>query len=110
MEVLARRAGSDRTPVGTLADELGERVGSPGAVRSLLEGAGLDAEVDEVQVDLPWPGAAAFVDYRLATIGVAGLVDDLAAVRREAIAAVTALPEEALPWRPRLVLGVGRRG
>jgi hypothetical protein len=41
---------------------------------------------------------------------VGGLVDDLAAVRREAIAAVTALPREALPWRPRLVLGVGRRG
>src|SRR4029450_8697141 len=87
-EVVARRAGSDRTLVGTLADELGERVGSPGAVRSLLEGAGLRPDAREVRVDLPWPGAAAFVDYRLATIGVAGLVDDPAAVRREALAAV----------------------
>jgi SAM-dependent methyltransferase len=109
MEVLARRAGSDRTLVGTLADELGERVGSPAAVRSLLEGAGLRPDVREVRVDLPWPGAAAFVDYRLATIGVAGLVDDPAAVRREAIAAVAALPPDTLPWTPRLVLGVGRR-
>jgi hypothetical protein len=41
---------------------------------------------------------------------VAGLVDDLAAVRRDAIAAIAALPGEALPWRPRLVLGVGYAG
>jgi hypothetical protein len=109
MEVLARHAGSDRTAAGVLADELGERVGSAAAVRALLEGAGLRAEVTEVSVDLPWPGAAAFVDYRLATVGVAGLVDDPAAIRREAIAAVAALPPETLPWTPRLVLGVGRR-
>ena len=57
----------------------------------------------------PLAGAAAFVDYRLATVGVAGLVDDPATVRREAIAAVAALPAETLPWTPRLVLGVGRR-
>jgi SAM-dependent methyltransferase len=110
MEVVARHAGSDRTAAGILADELGERVGSPAAVRGLLEGAGLRPEVAEVEVDLPWPGAAAFVDYRLATVGVAGLVDDPATVRRQAIAAVAALPPETLPWAPRLVLGVGRRG
>ena len=109
MEVVARRAGADRTAAGAVADELGERVGSPAAVHGLLAGAGLRPEVREVEVDLPWPGAAAFVDYRLATVGVAGLVDDLAAVRREAIAAVSALPQESLPWRPRLVLGVGSR-
>jgi SAM-dependent methyltransferase len=109
MEVLAGRAGRDRTSAGRLADELGERVGSPAAVGALLDGAGLRAEVTEVEVDLPWPGAAAFVDYRLATVGVAGLVDDPAAVRREAIAAVAALPPDTLAWAPRLVLGVGRR-
>ena len=109
LEVVARHAGSDRTAAGVLADELGERVGSPAAVLALLEGAGLGAEVAEVEIDLPWPGAAAFVDYRLATVGVAGLVDDPAAVRREAIAAVAALPPDVLPWTPRLVLGVGRR-
>jgi hypothetical protein len=109
MEVVARHAGRARTPAGRLADELGERVGSTAAVRALLAGAGLRAEVAEVEVDLPWPGAAAFVDYRLATVGVAGLVDDPAAVRREAVAAVAALPEGSLPWAPRLVLGVGRR-
>jgi SAM-dependent methyltransferase len=76
MEVVARHAGSDRTTAGVLADELGERVGSAAAVRALLDGAGLRCEVAEVSVDLPWPGAAAFVDYRLATVGVAGLVDD----------------------------------
>jgi SAM-dependent methyltransferase len=108
MEVVARHAGSDRSAAGLLADELGERVGSPAAVRALLDGAGLRAEVAEVAVDLPWPGAAAFVDYRLATVGVAGLVDP-AAIRREAIAAVAALPPDTLPWSPRLVLGVGRR-
>jgi hypothetical protein len=109
MEVVARHAGSDRTAAGVLADELGERVGSAAAVLALLEGAGLRPDVAEVEVDLPWPGAAAFVDYRLATVGVAGLVDDPASVRREAIAAVAALPAETLPWTPRLVLGVGRR-
>ena len=110
MEVLASRAGNDRTAAGLLADEFGERVGSAAAVRALLAGAALHPEVAEVAVDLPWPGAAAFVDYRLATVGVVGLVDDPATVRREAIAAVAALPPEALPWQPRLVLGVGRRG
>jgi SAM-dependent methyltransferase len=109
MEVVARRAGNDRTAAGLLADELGERVGSPAAVRELLSGAGLRPDVAEVAVDLPWPGAAAFVDYRLATVGVVGLVDDPAAVRREAIAAVAGLPPKQLPWQPRLVLGVGRR-
>jgi SAM-dependent methyltransferase len=109
MEVVARRAGSDRTAAGSVADELGERVGSAAAVRALLAGAGLRPQVEEVTVGLPWPGAAAFVDYRLATVGVAGLVDDPAAVRREAVAAVAALPPQDLPWRPRLVLGVGRR-
>jgi SAM-dependent methyltransferase len=108
-EVVAAHAGRDRTAAGRLADELGERVGSPAAVRALLEGAGLRTEMTEVEVDLPWPGAAAFVDYRLATVGVAGLVDDPAAVRREAIAAVGALPPDTLAWAPRLVLGVGRR-
>jgi SAM-dependent methyltransferase len=109
MEVVARHAGSDRTAAGVLADELGERVGSPAAVAALLEGAGLRTEVTEVAVDLPWPGAPAFVDYRLATVGVAGLVEDPAAIRREAIAAVAALPPDTLPWAPRVVLGVGRR-
>jgi SAM-dependent methyltransferase len=109
VEVVARHAGSERTAAGLLADELGERVGSPAALRGLLDGAGLRPQVAEVAVDLPWPGAAAFVDYRLATVGVAGLVDDPATVRREAIAAVAALPPDTLPWSPRLVLGVGHR-
>jgi len=109
-EVVARRAGTDRTAAGELVDELGERVGSAAALRALLAGAGLHPEVSEVAIELPWPGPAAFVDYRLATVGVAGLVDDPAAVRREAIAAVAALPPETLPWRPRLVLGLGRHG
>jgi len=107
MDVLARRAGSDRTAVGALADRLAERVGSPAAIRSLLEGAGLRPQVSEVRVDLPWPGAAAFVDYRLATVGVAGLVDDPAAVRREAIAAVSALPPRPFPGRPGWCWGSG---
>jgi Methyltransferase domain len=108
MEVVARRAGTERTVAGELVDQLGDRVGSAAAVRALLAGAGLRPEVSELAIELPWPGPAAFVDYRLATIGVAGLVDDPAAVRREAIAAVAALPPEALPWRPRVVLGLGR--
>ena len=38
LEVVARHAGSDRNAAGILADELGERVGSPAAVLDLLEG------------------------------------------------------------------------
>jgi hypothetical protein len=90
-----------------IAEELGAGTGSTSAVRALLVGAGLDPSVCEVEVEVPWPGTELFVDYRLAlTVGVPVVKEQ---VRQEALAAVAALPPDALPWRPTLVLGVGTR-
>src|SRR5579871_5268961 len=73
--VLARRAGRARSDVGELLDGYSDAVGSVGAVVGLLSGAGLTAHVEAVEVDIPWPGADAYLDYRLAMPTTAG-VDD----------------------------------
>jgi SAM-dependent methyltransferase len=77
LEVVARHAGSDRTAAGILADELGERVGSPAAVLALLEGAGLGANVAEVEPGLvgrlgqhPDAVPAQVLDGGVAVVGV----------------------------------------
>jgi ubiquinone/menaquinone biosynthesis C-methylase UbiE len=104
VESLARPRACAVTKV---AEELGMRTGSVDAVRALLAEAGLKAQVQEVAVDVPWPGPERFVDYRLdLALAPAGARDD---VRRRAVAAIAALDPAALRWRPRLVLGVGRR-
>jgi SAM-dependent methyltransferase len=108
LEIVRRRTGSARTAAGLLADQLSAAVGSRAAVTKLLEGATLRTSVEIVTAEVPWPGAQAFVEYRLATISAAGLAD-LDALRAEAIAAVAGLPPAELSWRPRLVLGVGER-
>jgi len=108
---IERHAAAPRTQAGRLVDSLGEKVGSGGALRSLLATAGLQAGVEVVTVTVPWPGAAEFTEYRLANIGAAGLLGEAALdiVRRDAIAAISRLPPASLEWRPRLVLGLGRR-
>jgi SAM-dependent methyltransferase len=73
-----RHAVAPRTPAGVLIDTLGARVGSAAALRSLLAAAGLRAEVEVVTVAVPWPGAVAFTEYRLANVGTAGLLDMVA--------------------------------
>jgi len=102
-------AGGGRSAVGRLLDGLGDAVGSPGVLAGLLTRAGLAAEAREVDGEVPWPGAEAFVDYRMAMVTLPDLGDDAGAVRREAIEAVAALPAGELAWRPRLVLAVGRQ-
>jgi hypothetical protein len=75
----------------------------------LLDGAGLEAAVTTVAVDVPWPGAAEFPDYRLSMMGPDADRVDRGVLRREAIAAIESLAPEALPWRPALILGLGTR-
>jgi SAM-dependent methyltransferase len=107
LDLVARHAGRSRTDAGDLVDELTKATGSVVAIETLLEGAGLSAEVREIAVEVPWPGSAQFVDYRMSTTGVTSMLDDHDAVRREAIAAVDALPHAELAWSPRLVVGIG---
>ena len=109
LQVIERHLGSSRSPVGERIDEWTGAVGSESAVRALLRRAGLETEVRTVGVSVPWPGAHAFVEYRLSLLGIESLLGDPRAVRGEAVAAVEALPAAETVWRPRLVLGVGRR-
>jgi SAM-dependent methyltransferase len=90
-----------------IAEELGVRAGSMEAVHELLAAAGLQPRVREVVVEVPWPGTAAYVEYRLGlTVGRAAAKEK---IRRQAVAAIGALEPAALRWQPQLVLGVGRR-
>jgi hypothetical protein len=67
----------------------------------------MDAAVEQVTVRVPWPGIEAFLDYRLSMASAAGLVGDTAALRRNAAAALAALPERQLDWHAALIVGVG---
>jgi ubiquinone/menaquinone biosynthesis C-methylase UbiE len=107
-DVLARRTGRRRSEVGSVIDRYTDAVGSADAVTSLMRDAGLRPEVLVTEVEVPWPGAEAYLDYRLAMPTHAAVVDD-AALRAELHAALLALPQEALTWRPRVIVGVGRR-
>ena len=105
--VLESLAQSGANPVARVAEELGIRTGSVDAVRGLLADAGLSPQVREVAVDVPWPGPERFVDYRLNLTLVPPKARD--EVRRRAVAEIAALDPAALRWRPRLILGLGRR-
>lgn len=70
-DVLTRRAGRVRSPVGEVVDALGREVGSVDAVARLLAGAGLEPVVERVTVVVPWPGVEAFLGYRLSTASTA---------------------------------------
>lgn len=109
LDALANQTGRARTEAASEIDRMTDAVGSTATVAALLRDAGLAPDVRTVTVNVPWPGAEAFVDYRLGVIGVTALVDDLEAFRREAVSRVTALPDDALRWQPQLVLGLGRR-
>jgi len=108
-EVLERHAGARRTEAGCLVEDMSTSVGSASAVLALLVGAGLDARVEVVTVEVPWPGPEAFVEYRLAMAGAFAMADDPEGLKRDAIAAVAALGKEDVVWTPRLILGLGRR-
>jgi ubiquinone/menaquinone biosynthesis C-methylase UbiE len=109
LDVLCRYAGRARSSMGEMVDALAERVGSVEAVRALLEKVGLEVVVEPVTVLVPWPGIEPFLDYRLSMASTAGLVADTTTLRREAAAALAALPEGELDWHAALIIGVGRR-
>ena len=109
LDAVERRAGRSRTEAGDLIEDMTNATGSTDAITALLAAANLEHHVEEVVVEVPWPGAEAFVDYRMSMTGVTAFVDDLSAARSEAITAINALPEGELRWSPRLIVGVGRR-
>jgi SAM-dependent methyltransferase len=107
-DALERQVGSSRSEIGGHLDRLTAAVGSTAAVTALLEGAGLAADVQEVEVEIPWPGAAAYLGYRLAMPATA-TPRDLGALRADVIPRLEALAPEQLAWRPRVIVGIGRR-
>jgi SAM-dependent methyltransferase len=110
LATIERHAGAQRTPAGSIVDEMADRVGSENVLESLLRTAGMDAQVRTVAVEVPWPGTDAFIQYRLSLSGVSALIADPAAVMEEAAARISSLGPDALRWCPRLILGIGRRG
>lgn len=108
-QVIERHTQRRQTPTRLEVERLSEQVGSVEAITDLLTGAGLVADVRIVEVPVPWPGATRFVRFRLALAAAQLMGSDEAAVAREAERAVRRLPEEVLTFRPRVVLGLGRR-
>lgn len=108
-QVVERHTGRPPTATRVEVERLSEQVGSAAAITDLLSGAGLAADVRVVEVPVPWPGASAFVRFRLALAPAQLAGSDVAAIAREAEQAIRQLPEDVLAFRPRLVLGLGRR-
>ena len=106
-QVLARRSGRTRSSAGELLDGYGDAVGSVAAIVAVLEGVGLLAEVSVTEVEIPWPGVDAYLDYRLSMPTSARVPDD-AGLRAELREALLSLPAEALSWRPEIIVGVGQ--
>lgn len=108
LDALASRAGGPRSPVGEALDRYGDEIGSVTAVEAALAAAGMAPNVVSVEVEVPWPGVDAYLDYRL-TMPSVPEVDDAAEVRTELREALGALPPKSLIWRPRIIVGVGLR-
>lgn len=109
LELVERHAGRSRTTAGDLVEEMTNAMGSVPAIAQVLERAGLDPDVRQAVVGVPWPGVEAFVDYRMSMTGVVPLIDDPADVRAEGIERINALPREDLDWTPTLIVATGRR-
>ena len=107
-DLIERHCGRARSRTGEAVERMSTEVGSESALAALLSAAGLDPTVTTITASVPWPGAEEFVDYRLSMLGALAAEADLPRLRDDAVAAVRALPPEALPWEPRLVLGLGR--
>jgi hypothetical protein len=105
---LADQVGTSRSALGGTLDTLADAVGTPAALATLLEAAGLDARAEAVEVAIPWPGVEAYVAYRLAMPTTARAADERALVDRARAALAGASPE-ALTWRASVVVAVGRR-
>jgi SAM-dependent methyltransferase len=106
-EVLARRAGGARSAAGVLLDRYTAAVGSVDAVATLLRSNGLRGDVQVAEVEVPWPGIDAYLDYRLSMPSTTEVLGD-AGLRAELQGALASLPAATLTWRPAIIVGVGR--
>ena len=106
-EVLARRTGGARSAAGLLLDRYTAAVGSVDAVASLIRADCASGDVHVAEVEIPWPGIDAYLDYRLSMPTSVQVLDD-AGLRTELRDALASLPTEALTWRPGIIVGVGR--
>jgi hypothetical protein len=109
LDVIERHTGARRSEVGMALEEMSESVGSIAAIDGLLTAAGLNAKVTTVEVEVPWPGAEQFVDYRLSMSEAFRRTPAAEQLRRDAIEAVSTLDEDDVRWTPPLVLGIGTR-
>ena len=108
LRALERHAGRSRTPAGETVDAISDRVGTVDALSALLAGAGLRrVRVNIEEVDFPWPGAEAFVDYRLAMLGAGAMLPPGAEdqLRREVADALGMLSGAQLHWLPQVIVG-----
>jgi ubiquinone/menaquinone biosynthesis C-methylase UbiE len=109
LDVIEKHAGRAKTRAGELVERMTEEIGSETLLRGVVESAGLAVETETISVEVPWPGAEAFVDYRFSMSGVLARLENVDRVRAEAVAVVRGLSESEVTWRPRLVLAVGTR-
>jgi hypothetical protein len=107
-DAIARQTGASRTPLGRVLDRRGDDVGTVDALDLLLRDAGIEPRARRQRVDVPWPGADAYLDYRL-TMPTTAPPLDAVALRREVVEAIHALAPESLVWRPAVVVAAGRR-
>lgn len=106
-EVLQRRFGQVRSEAGEVFDRYTDGVGTADAVTAIMPGDRPHA-VEVVEVDVPWPGVDAYLDYRLSMPTITAIGTDTG-VRGELRDAIGALPPEDLRWRPRVIVGVAWR-
>jgi SAM-dependent methyltransferase len=107
-EALAEQVGAHRSPAGQLLDRLSEQVGSAAAVTRLFTNARLEPAVTVEEVELPWPGVDAYLEYRLGMPSTPR-PSDLEELREIVSTRVAALPSAARVWRAAIIVGVARR-
>lgn len=106
-EALQRRFGAVRSDAGEVFDRYTDAIGSVEAVAAAMPTA-LRHTVKVLEVEVPWPGVDAYLDYRLSMPTVRTIAND-ERVRDELRDAISALPPEDLRWRPGVIVGVAWR-
>ena len=113
LRALERHAGRSRTRAGEAVDVLSERVGTVDALSALLAETGFSrVHVAIAEVSIPWPGAEAFVDYRLAMLGAGAMLSAAAEreLRREVGDALRLVSRAQLNWLPQVLVGTASLG
>lgn len=107
-QALAEQVGTHRSPAGQMLDRLSQRVGSVGAITRLFTNAGLEPSVTVEEVELPWPGVDAYLEYRLGMPSTSRPWD-IDELRETVSTRVAALPRAACVWRAAIIVGTARR-